>query len=81
MRPPYLSSCRKGCTLDLFAKLSFVAGLAVLSAPAYAYIDPGSGSFLLQALIGAIAAGAVALRSHWRRGIAAIKSFLAGRKR
>ncbi|MDQ2981575.1 MAG: hypothetical protein M3R26_04535 [Actinomycetota bacterium] len=32
-----------------------------------AYIDPGSGSLLLQALAGGVAAGAVLARVYWRR--------------
>ncbi|MCG8589519.1 MAG: hypothetical protein MJE66_09530 [Proteobacteria bacterium] len=38
----------------------------------FAYIDPGTGSFLIQSLIAAIAGVAVALRLYWRR----IKVFL-----
>ncbi|WP_112661800.1 hypothetical protein [Microvirga flavescens] len=33
-----------------------VLALAALTSPAYAYLDPGTGSILLQALIGGIAA-------------------------
>jgi len=32
-----------------------------------AYIDPGSGSFVLQALIAAIAGAAVAIKAYWTR--------------
>ena len=32
-----------------------------------AYIDPGSGSLLLQAIAGGVAAGAVAAKFYWRR--------------
>ena len=32
-----------------------------------AYIDPGSGSLLLQAIVGGVAAGAVAAKFYWRR--------------
>jgi hypothetical protein len=32
-----------------------------------AYIDPGSGSMLLQVLLGGIAGVAVAVRMYWRR--------------
>jgi hypothetical protein len=31
------------------------------------YIDPGSGSMILQVLLGGIAAAAVALKVFWRR--------------
>ena len=36
-------------------------------APAYAYIDPGTGSALIQGLIAAIAAIGVTLRLYWHR--------------
>jgi len=32
-----------------------------------AYIDPGSGSLLVQAIAGGIAAGAVVVKLYWRR--------------
>ena len=37
-----------------------------------AYIDPGSGSFILQALIATLAGALVAVNIYWRK----IKSFL-----
>ena len=39
---------------------------------AYAYIDPGTGSMLIQALIGAVAAISVSIGIFWRY----IRSFL-----
>lgn len=48
--------------------MMFFAG----AGPAQAYLDPGTGSIILQAIIGAIAGGLVALRVYWDR----IKSFL-----
>lgn len=35
----------------------------------FAYIDPGSGSFLLQAVVGAVAVVIVAARAYWRRSV------------
>lgn len=35
--------------------------------PAHAYIDPGSGSMLLQLLLGGVAGLALALKLFWRR--------------
>jgi hypothetical protein len=37
------------------------------ASPALAYLDPGTGSILLQGVIAVIAAGAVALKLYWRR--------------
>lgn len=42
-----------------------------LATPAYAYLDPGTGSIILQAIIGAIALGAAYLSIFWSR----VKSF------
>lgn len=47
--------------------------LAVISvAPAHAYIDPGSGSMLLQLLLGGVAGMLLAVKIFWR----SILSFL-----
>ncbi len=35
--------------------------------PAYAYLDPGTGSILLQGLIAAVAGGLVAIRVYWAK--------------
>jgi|TARA_B100000315_G_scaffold257549_1_gene306751 hypothetical protein len=37
------------------------------ASPAQAYIDPGSASLVLQATIGAIAAGLLVLKIYWRK--------------
>jgi hypothetical protein len=48
-----------------------VALLAVLSlaSPAYAYLDPGTGSMLVSAVIGVVAAVGLALKMFWYRVI------------
>jgi hypothetical protein len=38
--------------------------------PVHAYLDPGSGSMLIQVLLGGIAGVAVILRLYWRRFLA-----------
>ena len=43
---------------------------AVLPATAFAYLDPGTGSMLLQVVLGGIAAVAVALKLFWYRILA-----------
>jgi len=40
---------------------------AALTAPAYAYIDPGSGSMILQGIFAAVAAIAVTAKLWWHR--------------
>jgi uncharacterized membrane protein len=42
-------------------------GGALVCMPAYAYIDPGTGSALIQGLIAAIAALGVTLKLYWHR--------------
>jgi len=56
----------------------FLAALGLVAfAPreAHAYIDPGTGSFLIQGLIAAIVGAGLALKLYWRR----IKSALTGK--
>jgi hypothetical protein len=41
--------------------------LLVLAPAAQAYLDPGSGSFIFQLLIGGLLGGAVAVKAFWGR--------------
>lgn len=51
-----------------FAVVLLAACFVLVFAPAaQAYLDPGSGSFIFQALIGGLLAGAVAFKSFGRR--------------
>ena len=43
--------------------------------PAHAYLDPGTGSILLQGIVGAIAGGLFVMRMYWQR----VKAFVTGR--
>jgi hypothetical protein len=52
-----------------------VVALGILTTPAYAYLDPGTGSILLQALIGGIAASVTVVSLYYNR----VKAFFAGR--
>lgn len=55
-------------------KITYIAFLATLFIPniAYAYLDPGSGSIILQAILGFIAAAFTAISFQWNR----FKNFL-----
>ncbi|MDF2811319.1 MAG: hypothetical protein K0S56_2350 [Microvirga sp.] len=53
--------------------LSLLA-LAALTTPAYAYLDPGTGSILLQALIGGVAASVTVVSLYYQR----IKAYFSG---
>ena len=46
--------------------LALIATCAAYS-PAFAYLDPGTGSILLQALLGGVAGGLVIVKLYWSR--------------
>jgi len=48
-----------------------------ISNNAFAYLDPGTGSIILQALVGAIAAGATYCSIYWQK----IKSFFSKKEK
>ena len=52
--------------------LMVAAGLIVLSKPAYAYLDPGTGSYIIQVLIATLAGGTYLIFTSWSK----IKTFL-----
>ena len=41
--------------------------LALAAEPAFAYLDPGTGSMLLQVILGGVAAVGVALKLFWHK--------------
>jgi hypothetical protein len=41
--------------------------LVLLSSPAYAYLDPGTGSMLVQGLVAGLAVASAALATFWTR--------------
>ena len=47
----------------VLALIVFLAG----TQPAYAYLDPGSGSMMVQLLLGGVAGGVVLVRLYWGR--------------
>jgi len=47
-----------------------------LSTPAYAYLDPGTGSLIIQGIIGAIAVFSITLKLYWYK----FMSFFKGSK-
>jgi hypothetical protein len=46
--------------------------MGILTSPAYAYLDPGTGSIILQVLLGGIAGIAVAGKLYWHKLLALI---------
>ena len=54
------------CRLALWVVVMLVAFLSIAS-PAYAYLDPGTGSMLVSAVIGVAAAVGLAVKMFWYR--------------
>jgi hypothetical protein len=52
----------KGTLFALFFAMAFE-----LTRPAYAYLDPGTGSMLLQMLLGGVAGALAITRIYWQR--------------
>ena len=62
-------------------QFGFVSAIAVAlfltwHTPAYAYLDPGTGSMILQGIIGAVVGGLIALKLYWAR----LRAFLSARR-
>lgn len=51
----------------VIASLTAVFVLLLFTKPAYAYLDPGAGSMLIQAFLAAITAVSVSIGIFWRR--------------
>jgi len=56
----------KSRTITQIAVYSAIVYFA-LAEPAYAYIDPGSGSYFLQLLIAGLLAGLYSLKIYWAK--------------
>ncbi len=59
-----------------FAAIATSLVLCTWAIPAHAYLDPGTGSMLIQGIIGAVAAVGVTLKLYWHK----IKLMISGRK-
>ena len=54
--------------------LRVISAFAILaSQPCWAYLDPGTGSILIQGLLAAIAAAGVTMRFYWDRVVGFFK--------
>ena len=51
----------------------FVAWIGFCSQPAHAYLDPGTGSFMVQLLIGGFLAGVATIKLWWSKVVTMIK--------
>jgi hypothetical protein len=70
-----MKSKRKSSRRYPLGLLALVAVLVLLPGPALAYIDPGTGSFLIQGIIAAIVGAGIAIKMFWHR----IKSLFTGK--
>lgn len=52
------------------------AALVVWASPAYAYLDPGTGSYALQILLAALFGALFTIKVYWQK----LKAFFTGRK-
>lgn len=55
--------------------LSLALGCTVLAAPSHAYLDPGTGSIILQSILAGVAVAMGVLRLYWYR----LKAFFSGK--
>ena len=55
---------RKGIACAIAVTLLLAGPLAL---PAHAYVDPGTGSFIFQAVIGGVLAAVVAVKVFWKK--------------
>ena len=54
---------------DKLFNISFLAIMTVLfmTKPTYAYLDPGTGSFVIQVLVGFVAGAGVLVKMYWNK--------------
>ncbi len=52
---------------NLIASRSLVVGLVVSASSAHAYLDPGTGSMILQGVIAGIAMASLTIKLYWHR--------------
>ena len=60
------------------SRIWLLAGLALLVSPillrpAYGYLDPGTGSYIIQLLVGGLLGGLFAIGLFWKRVLAFVK--------
>jgi hypothetical protein len=72
-----MESKRKSSRRYPLGLLALVATLVLvlLPGPALAYIDPGTGSFVIQGIIAAVVGAGIAIKMFWHR----IKSLFTGK--
>lgn len=61
---------KAGRDLSRILAVTLLLGLLSAPQPAYAYLDPGTGSIILQMLLGGVAGAVVIGRLYWHRLLA-----------
>ncbi len=56
-----------GIVVKISGKIVILAVLLLCADPVLAYLDPGTGSMMLQVILGGIAAVGVALKLYWHK--------------
>lgn len=59
--------CKSAAGLTASASIVTLTVLFLLPRSAHAYLDAGTGSMVIQALVAGVAAGLVILRAYWSR--------------
>lgn len=61
--------------MTIYERFVIVCAVALLVIPAQAraYLDPSSGSMLLQIAVGGILAGLVTLKMYWRKAVSVFR--------
>lgn len=68
-------------TTPKFMSCIFILSFLLSVAPAHAYIDPGSGSYLFQLLIAGLLGSLFAIKSFWHKIVAFMKSIFSKPKK
>jgi hypothetical protein len=51
-----------------------IALIALIEAPAEAYVDPGSASYVFQLIVGGLLAGGFLVRTYWSRVVTLLRN-------
>ncbi len=57
-----------------FVQYILLVIMIITARPAYAYIDPGTGSLIIQSILAAIAGSIIAVKFYWYKIVAFLKS-------
>lgn len=62
--------------LPIISSFSIIFIVSIFPTPVYAYLDPGTGSYFFQILVGTIIGALFTVKMFWKK----IKDFFKGRK-